>query len=94
MQSQLLLTDMHKKMTEQYICGLEDSNNRISKELHDGVCNDLLSIEIEMRQAETPSFSIQLERIREALRNLSHQLATPVFIISACTRYWHSILTN
>lgn len=79
MQSQLLLTDMHKKMTEQYICGLEDSNNRISKELHDSVCNDLLSIEIEMRQAETPSFSIQLERIREALRNLSHQLATPVF---------------
>lgn len=79
MQSQLLLTDMHKKMTEQYICGLEDSNNRISKELHDGVCNDLLSIEMEMQQAKTPSFSVQLERIREALRNLSHQLATPVF---------------
>lgn len=79
MQSQLLLTDMHKKMTEQYICGLEDSNNRISKELHDGVCNDLLSIEMEIQQAATPSVSIQLERIREALRNLSHQLATPVF---------------
>ena len=36
MQRQLLLTDMHKKMTERYICGLEDSHNRISKELHDG----------------------------------------------------------
>lgn len=47
MQRQLLLTDMHKKMTERYICGLEDSNNRISKELHDGVCNDLLAIEME-----------------------------------------------
>lgn len=79
MESQLLLTDMHKKMTEQYICGLEDSNSRISKELHDGVCNDLLSIEMEMQQTEKTSFSIQLKRIREALRNLSHQLATPIF---------------
>lgn len=79
MQSQLLLTDMHKKMTEQYICGLEDSNNRISKELHDGVCNDLLSIEIKMQQTGTLSLSTQLYQVREELRNLSHQLATPVF---------------
>lgn len=79
MANQLQLTDMHKKMTEQYICGLEDSNNRISKELHDGVCNDLLSIEMEMQQAKKPAFSSQLKRIREALRNLSHQLATPIF---------------
>lgn len=79
MQSQLLLTDMHKKMTEQYICGLEDSNNRISKELHDGVCNDLLAIELEMQQTGPSTLSFQLEQVREALRNLSHQLATPIF---------------
>lgn len=78
MQSQLLLIEMHKKMTEQYICGLEDSNSRISKELHDGVCNDLLSIEIKMQQTET-SLSTQLYQVREELRSLSHQLATPVF---------------
>lgn len=78
MQSQLLLVEMHKKMTEQYICGLEDSNSRISKELHDGVCNDLLSIEMKMQQTET-SLSTQLYQVREELRSLSHQLATPVF---------------
>lgn len=77
MQRQLLLTDMHKKMTERYICGLEDSNNRISKELHDGVCNDLLSVEMEMKQSDNPAITTQLKQIRENLRNLSHQLATP-----------------
>lgn len=66
-------------MTEQYICGLEDSNNRISKELHDGVCNDLLAIELEMQQTGPSTLSFQLEQVREALRNLSHQLATPIF---------------
>lgn len=79
MQRQLLLTDMHKKMTERYICGLEDSNNRISKELHDGVCNDLLAIEMEMEQSDAPSLIVQLKQVREELRNLSHQLATPAF---------------
>lgn len=79
MQSQLLINDMHKKMTEQYICGLEDSNNRISKELHDGVCNDLLSVEMAIEQSNNPSLSNQLNQIREELRNLSHQLATPIF---------------
>lgn len=77
MQRQLLLTDMHKKMTERYICGLEDSHNRISKELHDGVCNDLLSVEMEMKQSDNPAITTQLKQIRENLRNLSHQLATP-----------------
>lgn len=77
MQRQLLLTDMHKKMTERYICGLEDSHNRISKELHDGVCNDLLSVEMEMKQSDNSAITTQLKQIRENLRNLSHQLATP-----------------
>lgn len=77
MQRQLLLTDMHKKMTERYICGLEDSHNRISKELHDGVCNDLLSVEMEMTQSDNSAITTQLKQIRENLRNLSHQLATP-----------------
>lgn len=79
MQSQLLLTDMHKKMAEQYIHGLEDSNQRISKELHDGVCNDLLSIELGLRGSDNPQLTAQLNEVREELRTLSHQLATPVF---------------
>lgn len=90
MQRQLLLTDMHKKMTERYICGLEDSHNRISKELHDGVCNDLLSVEMEMKQSDNSAITTQLKQIRENLRNLSHQLELLPSATLACTRYSHS----
>lgn len=89
MQRQLLLTDMHKKMTERYICGLEDSHNRISKELHDGVCNDLLSVEMEMKQSDNSAITTQLKQIREicATFRISWQLLPSATL--ACTRYSH-----
>ncbi len=78
-QSRLLASEMSKKMTEQYLKGLEDSNNRISKELHDGICNELLSIHMQINQSEQKQLSEQLTQIRENVRNLSHQLSTPQF---------------
>lgn len=78
-QSRLLASEMSKKMTEQYLKGLEDSNNRISKELHDGICNELLSIHMQINQSEQKQLSEQLTQIHENVRNLSHQLSTPQF---------------
>lgn len=77
--SRLLASEMSKKMTEQYLKGLEDSNNRISKELHDGICNELLSIHMQINQSEQKQLSEQLTQIRKNVRNLSHQLSTPQF---------------
>lgn len=79
MQSQLLISEMNKKMTDQYLNGLEDSNNRISRELHDGICNELLSMEMTVSQTDTGILTKQIQSIRESLRGLSHQLSTPVF---------------
>ena len=39
--------------------------------------HDLLSVEMEMKQSDNPAITTQLKQIRENLRNLSHQLATP-----------------
>lgn len=79
MQSQLLVSEMNKKMTDQYLNGLEDSNNRISRELHDGICNELLSMQMSVSQTSTEALTGQIQSIRESLRTLSHQLSTPVF---------------
>lgn len=79
MQSQLLVSEMNKKMTDQYLNGLEDSNNRISRELHDGICNELLSMQMSVNQTSTEALTGQIQSIRESLRTLSHQLSTPVF---------------
>lgn len=79
MQSQLLVSEMNKKMTDQYLNGLEDSNNRISRELHDGICNELLSMQMSVNQTSTEALTGQIQSIRESLRTLSHQLSPPVF---------------
>lgn len=77
--SQLLAGEMSKKMTDQYLNGLEDSNNRISKELHDGVCNELLAVSMQAVHITPQQLSEQIDRIREDVRHLSHQLSSPTF---------------
>ena len=66
-------------MTERYLKGLEDSNNYISKELHNNVCNELLAAEMQLQQANASQLAAQLGVIRETVRNISHQLSTPNF---------------
>lgn len=78
-QSQQLIDEMNKKMTERYLKGLEDSNNYISKELHNNVCNELLATEMQLQQANASQLAAQLGVIRETVRNISHQLSTPNF---------------
>ena len=78
-QSKLLISEMSKKMTDQYLNGLEDSNRRISRELHDGVCNELLAVSIQTTQITPQQLTAQINRIREDVRQLSHQLSSPTF---------------
>lgn len=78
-QGRLLIGEMNKKMTDQYLKGLEDSNDYISKELHNDVCNELLAAEIQLQQTNANEIAAHLKQIRENVRNLSHQLSTPNF---------------
>ncbi len=80
---------LQKKETEliaarQYIEGLENERKRLAKELHDGVCNDLLGAILQIQQQISPealktSTLHTLEEIRSGVRDISHELMPPNF---------------
>ena len=47
-----LKADTDRRLTQRYVEGLESERLRLAKELHDGVCNDLYTVELVLRQAD------------------------------------------
>lgn len=74
-----LTTEMTQKMTEKYINGIEDSHQRIAGELHDGVCNKLLALNMSIRNTANAPLTEELTEVYNELRILSHELASPEF---------------
>lgn len=75
-----LRADIGKQMTQQYIEGLENERARMSKELHDGVCSDLLAIEMNIKNGSPQSNTTELIKLcRESVRRISHELMPPEF---------------
>ena len=69
-----------RRRMRQYIQGLENERRRISAELHDGVCNDLLAIQMKVQQEESAeTATAMLDTCREAVRRISHELMPPEF---------------
>lgn len=71
-----------QKLTRNYLDKLENEHARLAKELHDGVCNDLFSMEVNAASdpvAPTKDWIANLRRIRENIRLVSHELLPPVF---------------
>lgn len=72
------------KLAQSYIEGLECERTRFAKELHDGVCNDLLGIGMQMQCMQPTAESKQevlnlLEQVRTDVRCISHELMPPKF---------------
>ncbi len=64
----------------QYISGLENERRRMSLELHDGVCNDLLAIEMQIHNGiPTEQTADMIDTCRQAVRRISHELMPPEF---------------
>ncbi len=61
-----------------YIEGLESERLRLAKELHDGVCNDLLGIQMLMA-AGSKTCSDRLTTVTQNVRQISHELMPPSF---------------
>ena len=75
-----LRADIGKQLTQQYIEGLESERARMSKELHDGVCNDLLAIEMNIKNGTPQENTTQLIKLcRDSVRRISHELLPPEF---------------
>lgn len=75
-----LRADIGQKLTQQYVEGLENERRRMAHELHDGVCNDLLAIQMNMSRGISANESARLiEDCRESVRRISHELMPPEF---------------
>lgn len=64
-----------------YLNGLEKERERLAKELHDNIANELLSIDHQLREVDTLPQNItgQIEQLHAEIRNISHELMPPVF---------------
>lgn len=77
MQRERKLTD-----AKNYISGLENERKRIAKELHDGIANDLLGLEIKLSASTDVRASwiaYDIAKIRNGVRDISHELIPPEF---------------
>lgn len=73
------------KFSRKYIEGIDSFCNKMAHELHDGVCNDLLALEWNLKGINPPvrealSASIAtLGEIQQHVRHISHGLTAPAF---------------
>ena len=75
-----LKADISRQLTQQYVEGLENERRRMSSELHDGVCNDLLAILMNINNGKSiESTSKLIDTCRESVRRISHELMPPEF---------------
>lgn len=68
-------TALEKQAT--YIHGLETERERIAKELHDGICNEMLAMTFSMAGNEDAVSTLTL--LTAKVRDLSHELMPPQF---------------
>lgn len=65
---------------QRYIDGLEDERARLARELHDGVCNDLLGIGLTIDAGgEMDNVKELISNARHDIREISHALMPPRF---------------
>ena len=80
-----------------YINGVENERKRLAKELHDGVCNDILAINI-MMQTNKEEAERLLKNVGHDVRRLSHELIPPRFDNTSLTElieiYCQSVTTE
>lgn len=75
-----LKADIGKQLTQQYVEGLENERKRMSRELHDGVCNDLLAIQMNITGGKSIEKAAEMiDSCRESVRRISHELMPPEF---------------
>ena len=74
------LEKQRAELTEKtsYINGVETERKRLAKELHDGVCNDILAVNI-MMQTDKEAAERLLKNVGNDVRRLSHELIPPRF---------------
>jgi len=78
---QLSQTKYESDNIKSYVNGLETERERLSKELHDNVANQLLVIDFQLQEINNIPDVIytRLENLHADVRNISHELMPPLF---------------
>ncbi len=72
--------ETERQMAEKYREGQEYERNRLARELHDGVSNQLLAVEMKLSTDGLSTNAMQLlDESREQVRRVSHELVQPEF---------------
>jgi len=72
--------EVEHQMGERFIEGMESERNRLARELHDGISNQLLAVEMKL-ESDGPTDQARrlLAESRERVRHVSHELMPPEF---------------
>lgn len=94
-----LQKDTDLRLARKYIEGLENERTRLAKDLHDGVCNDLLGIQLlvksnQNQSAELQQVSSMLDGTRKSVRSISHELMPPTFQYATIDEYLDDYIRN
>lgn len=72
--------ETEQQMDERYMEGQEEERNRLARELHDGISNQLLAVEMKLNaDGNSPQTLQLLGESREMVRRISHGLIAPEF---------------
>jgi len=68
-------------LTRRYIDGMESERAKLARDLHDGACNELLAIGMELRgdDADKDRIIDHVQELRSSLRHISHEMMPPSF---------------
>lgn len=90
-----LRADIGRQLTQQYVEGLENERQRMSRELHDGVCNDLLAIQMNISGGKPiESTAALIDSCRESVRRISHELMPPEFAYATIDEVIHFFIVK
>jgi signal transduction histidine kinase len=77
-----LKRDREKASAHEYVCGVDSERARVGMELHDGIANDLLALEIKLSSLSESDYgwiAREVAAVRNGVRNVSHELIPPEF---------------
>ena len=77
---EIMQNEAQQRRMQSYLEGLEAARERLSKELHDNISNELLALKMRILQSENKDDIVErLGQIQAEVRAVSHDLLPPVF---------------
>lgn len=78
---QAMVNESQQRRVQSYLAGLEAEQNRLAKELHDNVSNELLAIKMKIEEESSTTAEVlgRLQSLHAEVRGISHDLMPPAF---------------